>query len=423
MFLGSSGAEGQGAAGKERRLGGWFRRRLNLSTEQVVSGLFSTLDWLGDGALAAQTTQNAEGGYEPSADQTLACLNELLETARVSLDATSNTTELVWAGSSVALADAAAFDMTCAIEDGGPSPCGMAAAHEAALHECSRERAIPTADWVPWVLWIGALAGFLTDCFKTAVLMRIGAKEKERTAVEERSGEPEEAWGDGPKRPAPLMSDRDRGANKHESNLLAKKHGRIGAVGLLLEDVPQLIAVAHLELVDRPAAMPGGAGFSRLAAFSVTGTVLQLVWKGWVSYKASTKAAFHELLDNPNLAAELDLALHEAKLNDEELSAVCEALGRLSNMNVRTLRWGGVVGEGADANEFLKQFATIAQPNLPELRRRDLTGNRIGDSGAAAIGEGLKHCTKLQTLWQARQTPLSLLVVAPSHSLLVVAPA
>ena len=42
-------------------------------------------------------------------------------------------------------------------------------------------------------------------------------------------------------------------------------------------------------------------------------------------------------------------------------------------MNVRTLRWGGVVGEGADANEFLEQFATIAQPNLPELRRRDLT--------------------------------------------------
>ena len=104
-------------------------------------------------------------------------------------------------------------------------------------------------------------------------------------------------------------------------------------------------------------------------------------------------------MDNPNLNTELDIALHDAKLNDDELSAVCQALGRLSHMNVRTLRWGGVVGKGADADKHLKQFTAIAQPNLPELRRRDLTGNGIGDSGAAAIGEGLKHCPKLQTLW------------------------
>ena len=57
MFLGSNAIE-QGAAGKERRLGGWFRRRLNLSTEQVISAMFSTVDWLGDAALAWQTSQN-----------------------------------------------------------------------------------------------------------------------------------------------------------------------------------------------------------------------------------------------------------------------------------------------------------------------------------------------------------------------------
>jgi hypothetical protein len=396
VFLGSNAIE-QGAAGKERRLGGWFRRRLNLSTEQVISAMFSTVDWLGDAALAWQTSQNREGSYNPSADQTLGCLDELIATARVTHDhPTSSTAALVWADSAVALRDAASFGMTCPIADG--DSCEMAASFEAALHECSRERALPTAAWVPWVLWGGALVGFLSDCFKTYVLMQIGAKEKERTAVEEDSDT--QAWqGDGPKTADPVMSDKDRGANKHESNQLAKKHGMIGVLGLLFEDVPQLVAVGRLELVDRPAAMPGGAGFSKLAAFSVTGTLLQMAWKGWISYKASTKAAFYELISNPNLNAELDIALHEARLTDEELSAVCEALGRLSNMNARTLRWGGVVGEGADADKFLKQFATLAQPNRPELRRRDLSGNRIGDSGAAAVGEGLKYCPKLQTLW------------------------
>eukprot|EP01043_Picozoa_sp_COSAG02_P044428 COSAG02_NODE_3967_length_5975_cov_20.818244_2_plen_399_part_00 len=393
LFLRSNGNAGAGAGEKEQRLGSWFRRRLNLSTEQVISGLFSTLDWVSDGALAFQTSQNINGGYRPTDDQTMGCLNELIRTAQISIDDTTTAAQLTWADSSVALTDGASFGMSCLIADG--SSCAMAAAYEAALHECTRKRALSTADWVPWVLWGGALVGFCTDCFKTYVLMRIGAKERERTAVEEVT----EAWEDGPKAAEPKMSDKDRGSNKHEANELAKKHGRIGALGLLFEDVPQLVAVAHLELVDRPAAIPGGAGFSRLAAFSVTGTLLQLAWKGWVSYKASTKAAFHELMGNPNLNTELDIALHDAKLNDEELSAVCVTLGRLSNMNARTLRWGGIVGEGADANKFLKQFATIAQPNLSELRRRDLTGNHIGDSGAAAIGEGLKHCSKLQTLW------------------------
>ena len=392
MFLGNSGIE-QGAAGKERRLGGWFRRRLNLSTEQVISAMFSTVDWLGDAALAWQTSRNRDGSYKPSADQTLGCLEELIATARVTLDHATSSVALVWADSTVTLRDSTSFGMTCQIEDG--DSCKMAASFEAALHECSRERALPTAGWVPWVLWGGALVGFFSDCFKTYVLMQIGAKEKERTAVKEDT----QAWGDGLKTADPVMSDKDRGANKHESNELAKKHGLIGALGLLFEDVPQLVAVGRLELVDRPAAMPGGADFSKLAAFSVTGTMLQMAWKGWISYKASTKAAFYELISNPNLNAELDIALHEARLTDEELSVVCEALSRLSNMNARTLRWGGVVGEGADANKFLKQFATIAQPNLPELRRRDLTGNCIGDSGAAAVGEGLKHCPKLQTLW------------------------
>lgn len=392
MFLGSNALEDR-AAGRELRLGGWFRRRLNLSTEQVISAILSTVDWLGDAALAGQTTNNIQSGYNPSGDQTLGCLKELIATARVTLEHTTSTAELVWADNSVALTDGASFGMTCPIDD--DNSCTMAAAYEAVLHECSRERALPTAGWVPWVLWGGALVGFFSDCFKTYLLMQIGAKETERTAVEDGA----EARGDGSKLATPVMSDKDRGTNKHESNELAKKHGTIGALALLFEDVPQLIAVGRLEFVDRPAAMPGGTGFSKLAAFSVTGTLIQMAWKGWISYKASTKAAYHELISNPNLSAELDIALHEARLKDGELSAVCEALGRLCNMDARTLRWGGVVGAGADGDKFLEQFATNALPNLPELRRWDLSGNRLGDSGAAAVGEGLNHSSKLQTLW------------------------
>ena len=113
MFLGSNAIE-QGAAGKERRLGGWFRRRLNLSTEQVISAMFSTVDWLGDAALAWQTSQNRQGSYNPSADQTVGCLDELIATARVTHDhATSSTAALEWTDSAVALRDAASFGMTC----------------------------------------------------------------------------------------------------------------------------------------------------------------------------------------------------------------------------------------------------------------------------------------------------------------------
>ena len=43
------------------------------------------------------------------------------------------------------------------------------------------------------------------------------------------------------------------------------------------------------------------------------------------------EAAFHELIGHLNLNTELDIAPHEAKLNDEALSAVCEALGQLGS--------------------------------------------------------------------------------------------
>jgi hypothetical protein len=128
-----------------------------------------------------------------------------------------------------------------------------------------------------------------------------------------------------------------------------------------------LVAVGHLELVDRPAALPGGAGISTLAAVSVVGTVLQLAWKGWTSLRTSKKANYYELISNPNLNTELDLSLNGLALDQGELKAVCEALGHLRNMRLRTLDLSGVVGKTADAKQFAIELAK-ALPALTQLQ-------------------------------------------------------
>ena len=128
-----------------------------------------------------------------------------------------------------------------------------------------------------------------------------------------------------------------------------------------------MVAVGHLELVDRPAALPGGAGISTLAAVSVVGTVLQLAWKGWTSLRTSKKANYYELISNPNLNTELDLSLNGLALDQGELKAVCQALGHLRNMRLRTLDLVGVVGKTADAKQFAIELAK-ALPALTQLQ-------------------------------------------------------
>jgi len=128
-----------------------------------------------------------------------------------------------------------------------------------------------------------------------------------------------------------------------------------------------MFAVGQLELVDRPAALPGGAGISTLGAVSVVGTVLQVAWKGWTSLRTSKKANYYELISNPNLNTELDLSLYGLALDQGELKAVCEALGHLRNMRLRTLDLSGVVGKTADAKQFAIELAK-ALPALTQLQ-------------------------------------------------------
>ena len=117
----------------------------------------------------------------------------------------------------------------------------------------------------------------------------------------------------------------------------------------------------------RPDALPGGADFSTLSMVSLVGTVLQLAWKGWLAYRNARKANYYELIGNPNLHTELDLSLNGIKLAPSELEEVCNALGRMRNMRLRTLDLTGVASAEAEGAQLGRGLAKVLA-NLPELR-------------------------------------------------------
>jgi len=238
MFVTKTNAEGVA----EKRFGNWFQRKLHLSTSQVISAVFATFDWLSDGGLAYDTWQNAGGSYTPTASEQLSCYAFLLEQSSMALTA-GNGTELVWDGGSVAVDPAIAAAMWNA------SSCG--ATHSMVLSdviraECSRERAVPTAGWVMVFLVGGGVVGLLSDCLKTAVQVAIGAKTQERTAPGtppefQATENPVAATADDHDTTAhdtPALDNNDRNDLKVTEDEYARRHGRIGAWGLILEDVP-----------------------------------------------------------------------------------------------------------------------------------------------------------------------------------------
>ena len=131
----------------------------------------------------------------------------------------------------------------------------------------------------------------------------------------------------------------------------------------------QLVAIGYLELVARPDALPGGADFSTLSMVSLVGTVLQLAWKGWLACRNARKANYYELIGNPNLHTELDLSLDGLELAPSELEEVCNALGRMRNMRLRTLDLTGVASANTEAEgaQLARSLAKVLA-NLPELR-------------------------------------------------------
>ena len=129
----------------------------------------------------------------------------------------------------------------------------------------------------------------------------------------------------------------------------------------------QLVAIAYLELVYRPDALPGGADFSTLSMVSLVGTVLQLAWKGWLACRNARKANYYELIGNPNLHTELDLSLDGIELAPSELEEVCNALGRMRNMRLRTLDLSGVASAEAEGAQLARAMAKVLA-NLPELQ-------------------------------------------------------
>jgi hypothetical protein len=129
----------------------------------------------------------------------------------------------------------------------------------------------------------------------------------------------------------------------------------------------QLVAIGYLELVARPDALPGGTDFSTLSVVSLVGTVLQLAWKGWLACRNARKANYYELIGNPNLHTELDLSLRSVELATSELEEVCNALGRMRNMRLRTLDLTGVASTEAKGAQLGRHLAK-SLANLPELR-------------------------------------------------------
>ena len=86
---------------------------------------------------------------------------------------------------------------------------------------------------------------------------------------------------------------------------------------------------------------------------------------------------------------------HGCHMTDSGLSRLLPGLQRCKSIKTFDMTWNHL------SSQHMLALSTLLADNAGTLERVDLASNAIGDDGVATLSEGLKHCTKLKTLFLA----------------------